>query len=117
MWTEKKRLPSWTRARTCNIGSVFALNRFGGLRCPSEVIELEWSNVNWERDRFWVRSPKTEHHEGKEGRWVPIFPELRPYLHDAFDAAEPGAVKIVTIVDFEGSALRRRFARIIRRAA
>ncbi len=82
---------------------VFALSRFGGLRCPSEIIELEWSDVNWELDRFWVRSPKTEHHEGKEGRWVPIFPELRPFLDEAFDAAESGAVKVVTIADFEGA--------------
>jgi hypothetical protein len=47
---------------------------------------------------------------------VPIFPELRPYLDQAFDAAEPGATHIVTVADFEGTALRRRFMRIIRKA-
>jgi hypothetical protein len=36
--------------------------------------------------RFTV--PKTEHHEGKEFRVVPIFPELRPYLNAAWDEAE-----------------------------
>jgi integrase len=95
---------------------LFALSRFGGLRCPSEMIGLEWGNVNWELDRFWVGSPKTEHHEGKEGRWVPIFPELRPYLEQAFDAAEEGATCILTIVDFEGAKLRRKFTRIIHKA-
>jgi hypothetical protein len=47
---------------------------------------------------------------------VPIFAELRSYLDQAFDAAEPGAVKVVTVADFEGAALRRRFTRIVRLA-
>jgi integrase len=75
---------------------LVALSRFGGLRVPSEAHAIEWAGVNWERDRFWVPSPKTEHHQGKHGRWVPIFPELRPYLADAFDAAAEGAVYVVT---------------------
>ena len=40
--------------------------------------------MNWELDRFYVRSPKTEHHEGKEGRWVPLFPELKSELESLF---------------------------------
>jgi len=69
---------------------IFALCRYGGLRCPSEVSRLRLNDVDWGRDRFLVHSPKTEHHEGKASRWVPIFPELRPYLEDAWEAAEPG---------------------------
>src|SRR5437764_472666 len=56
---------------------IIALSRFGGLRCPSEHLQLKWGDINWERERFWVTSPKTEHHAGREGRWVPLFPELR----------------------------------------
>lgn len=37
-----------------------------------------------------VESPKTEHHEGKDRREVPIFPNLKPYLEDAWERAEPG---------------------------
>jgi integrase len=56
---------------------LFALSRFGGLRCPSEHLALRWSDVDWERDRIRIHSPKTEHHEGKGERWIPLFPELR----------------------------------------
>ena len=69
---------------------LFALCRFGGLRCPSEVLGLRLADVVWEKDRFMVRSPKTEHHEGKASRWVPIFPELRPYLTAAWEKATVG---------------------------
>ena len=43
---------------------IFALSRFAGLRCPSEHLALRWSDINWERSRMIVQSPKTEHHEG-----------------------------------------------------
>ena len=66
---------------------IFALARFGGLRTPSETLLLRWTDVDWRRGRLLIRSPKTEHHEGKDSRLVPIFPELRPYL-EATDGAE-----------------------------
>ena len=64
---------------------VVALARYGGVRCPSEVLGLRWGDVDWKRGRFVVHSPKTEHHDGKESRIVPIFPELRPYLKKVRD--------------------------------
>jgi integrase len=64
---------------------LFALSRYGGLRCPSEHLGLRWGDVNWTHGRITVRSPKTEHHEGKAERIVPLFPELRPYLQAALD--------------------------------
>lgn len=67
---------------------VVALARFGGVRCPSEVLGLRWGDVDWRRGRFVVRSPKTEHHEGKASRVVPIFPELRRYLQAVWDEGE-----------------------------
>ena len=59
---------------------ILALARIGALRCPSEVLRLRWSDVDFECNRFFVASPKTEHHQGKEGRLVPLFPELRSEL-------------------------------------
>ena len=44
---------------------------------------LTWADIDFKRGRMTVRSPKTEHHDGKESRTVPIFPELRPYLEAA----------------------------------
>ena len=34
---------------------IFALCRFGGLRCPSEVLALTWDDVDWEHGRITVR--------------------------------------------------------------
>jgi len=68
---------------------IVALSRYAGLRCPSEHLGLTWGDILWDKNRFVVRSPKTEH-VGKAQRVVPIFPELYPYLRDAFEAAEPG---------------------------
>ena len=67
--------------------TIVALSRFGGLRCPSEVLSLKWEHVDWENDRLHVPEPKVEHHEGRGIRHVPIFAELRPHLEAAFKAA------------------------------
>jgi len=95
---------------------LFALSRFGGLRCPSEHLGLTWADVDWERSRFRVRSPKTEHHERKGERWVPIFPELRPYLEEVFDMAPVGTVYVITGYRDAEKNFRTRFMRIIHRA-
>src|SRR5690606_26520082 len=75
---------------------LFALSRFGGLRCPSEHLALTWADINWADGRMRVRSAKTEHHDGKGERWIPLFPELRPYLEAVWDATEPGSRYVIT---------------------
>ena len=70
---------------------VVTLCRLAGLRCPSEVGALTWGDVNWEKGRLVVRSPKTEHHGGEHAvRVVPIVPELRTKLDDAFHRPDAG---------------------------
>jgi len=64
--------------------TIIALARIGGLRCPSELKQLRWSDINWAENRFLVHSPKTEHHEGHRERIVPLFPELRAELDQHF---------------------------------
>jgi site-specific recombinase XerD len=68
--------------------TIVALARIGGLRCPSELRCLRWTDVNWSENRFLVRSPKTERHEGHHERIVPLFPELRTELEQHFSLAE-----------------------------
>ncbi len=75
---------------------IVALCRFAGLRCTSEVLSLQWQDVNWEQNRMLVRSPKTEHNPGGESRLVLIFADLRPCLMQAFEEAEPGATYCVS---------------------
>ena len=79
---------------------------------------MKWVDVDWERSRFRVISPKTEHHEGKARRWVPIFPELRPVLEEAWEQAEEGAVYVVDHDRLHngGQNLRTTLQKIIRRA-
>lgn len=67
---------------------IFALNRFGALRCPSETSAMTWDDVDWDNSKVTVHSPKTEQYEGKESRVMPLFPELRPFLEAAFNEAE-----------------------------
>jgi len=62
---------------------IIAFVQFAGLRCPSEVLSPEWRNIDWERARMIVSSPKAECH-GKPTRQVPLFIELRPYLEAAW---------------------------------
>jgi integrase len=95
---------------------IFALSRFGGLRCPSEHLALKWDDANWDRDRVRIQSPKTEHFAGGSERWIPIFPELRPYLTDAFELAEPGQVFVINRYRDANVNLRTQLLRIIQRA-
>ena len=97
---------------------IIALARIGGLRAPSEILRLRWSDVNWEKSRFYVRSPKTERHEGKEGRLVPLFPELRIELEKLFEAdSSEGAEFVITRYrDPERTNLGTQFGRIVQLA-
>lgn len=95
---------------------LFALARWGGLRVPSEVQALTWGDIDWERDRFRVSSIKTEHHEGHAERWVPIFPELRPHLEQAFHQAAEGAEFVIERHRDGNANLRTHMHRIIKRA-
>ena len=74
---------------------LIALGRYGGLRIPSELERLTWSDVDWHGRKFTVHVPKTEHIEGRETRIVPIFPEVRPYLQQAFEEAQPGSIHVL----------------------
>ena len=95
---------------------IFALARWGGMRVPSEILDLQWSDVDWERQQFTVHSPKTAGHDGKGSRIVPIFPELAPLFRDAFEAAEEGAEYIITRYRSSNQNLRTHLLRIIKRA-
>lgn len=104
---------------------LFALSRYGGLRCPSEHLELRWGDVDWQRGRITVRSPKTAHHTGHEERVIPLFPELRPYLQAVLDELledfDPKVERlseqpVISRYRQANSNLRTQFNRIIRKA-
>ncbi len=96
--------------------AIVCLVRFGGLRCPSEVLSLQWGHVNWEDSRLTVPSPKTAHHEGKSSRVIPLFPELQRALTEALEEALPGEQYIIQRYRSNTVNLRTHFERIIAKA-
>jgi site-specific recombinase XerD len=104
---------------------LIALSRFGGLRVPSEALSLRWTDIDWHQGTIRVPCPKLEHLEGHEDRVIPIFSELRPFLQECFDTADPGSEFVITRnrppvlksgAGWANANLRTRFEKIIKRA-
>jgi integrase len=97
---------------------IIALARFGGLRCPSELMQLRWSDIVWKLHGFWVRSPKTEHHSGHECRFVPLFSEIWTELKQLHEQIQPKDDDFI-IQSFQGKSqwnLNSPFQKIARQA-
>lgn len=82
---------------TPELRALFALARYAGLRVHSETSLLTWSSIDWDAASITVRSPKTERFARHRQRVVPMCDRLRAILLEAFDAAEPGSERIITI--------------------
>ena len=74
---------------------ALVLTRYGGLRIPSEISRLTWADIDWAGRCFTLHVPKKEHIDGHETRVVPIFPEVEPYLRQAFDEAPAGSLHVL----------------------
>lgn len=105
---------------------IIALARFGGLRIPSEALSLKWSDIDFAEERIRVTAPKTEHHDGRGIREIPMFPELKQPLQEAFEHADAGVEFVIsknrpaTLQDASGNwrnaNLRTQFKKLIERA-
>ena len=104
---------------------LIALSRFAGLRVPSEALSLRWQDVDWERGRLTVPSPKTQHLAGRSYRVIPLFPAVRPYLEAAWDEAPVGAEYVIPDeyrrraqgpAGWANANLRTTFEKVVRRA-
>jgi len=91
---------------------IIALCRYAGLRCPSEVLALRWSDVDFVAGTLSVRCTKTLRH-GKTWRTVPILPELRPHLEDAF---KPDDERCISRYQTSNLNLRKVFLEILQKA-
>lgn len=63
--------------------TIIALARIGGMRAPSEVLRLKWSDVDLKAGSFYVRklpAKSSRNRKGTRDRKVPLFPELRKEL-------------------------------------
>jgi len=109
---------------------IFSLCRYGGMRCPSEILPLTWNDILWDASRVIVTSPKTKRYKGQESRVIPLFPELRKALDEAYELAflrlndqsgdsEPVATvsgPVVTRYSSASQNLRTTFNKIVKRA-
>lgn len=73
--------------------------RWLGLRTPSEPKRLTWADIDWAGGAIRVRSPKTEHHEGKAERIVPMLPEVEPFLQQVFEQAPEGSMLVFPMLN------------------
>jgi len=97
-------------------GKEFNMARIGGLRVPSEIIPLRWTDIDFENKQFLVTSPKTEHHVNGENRWVPLFPELEELLREELQAPDRHPNFVIHLYRDSTQNLRTQFLRILRRA-
>ena len=89
---------------------IFALSRFGGLRCPSETLELKLQDIDWAGNKIVIRESKTK------TRTIPLFPEIRGLLERAFDSAPDGTEYAIQRYRGANCNLRTQLLRIISRA-
>ncbi|MEM6473338.1 MAG: site-specific integrase [Planctomycetota bacterium] len=94
---------------------IVALCRIAGLRGPSEITPLKWSDISWERGRFTVTSPKTKRY-GKATRVVPLFEELRKELTDLLEIKGHSSPFVITRYRDSTTSLSTRFNAICVRA-
>ena len=88
--TAGQRPTAWQAYRR----ALFVLARIGAFRIPSEAQGLKWEHIAWEADPptvSVVMSSKTEHHENRAVRRVPLLPEIETALMDLWAHAEEGA--------------------------
>lgn len=72
---------------------VWAFARWGGLRMRSEFPLLRWDGILWDMNKITVYEPKkTRKGEALKTRFIPIFPEIRDALNEAWELTQPGDV-------------------------
>ncbi len=101
-------------AQTPHWRSILVLARVAALRCPSELAGLLWSEVDFARKVVVVHSPKTEHHEGREKRVIPLFPAVEKELL-ALREDSDGSDRVFPTITLETN-LRTHVLRILQRA-
>ncbi len=95
---------------------IVGLARYAGLRCPSEVRKLRWTDIDWNRKMMVVRSPKTAAKAAHAVRNVPVSPALQPLLWKLRQESPADAKHVVQLVQREAHNLRTRFLKIVQRA-
>ena len=94
---------------------MLSLARLAGLR-RDEALNLRWNNIDWERSRLTVISTDDWTVKDKDSRTVPMAPELRQLLLEAFSEAAPGSELVVASGSVNKRNISRDFTVLCRRA-
>ncbi len=100
--------------------SLLPARSVGG-RCPCVCVCVFLpypfsDDIAWDTGRLTVRSPKTARHQGHAVRLVPICPELRSILVEAYEQAAVGDKLILPRMLTGAANLRTTFTKIITRS-
>ena len=104
---------------------IFTLARWGGLRIPSELTYLKWSDIFWQQGKFRISTPKlTDKQSEADGtlteRFCPLFPEIQTALLEYWETLPEGTPDRIfpeqSGNDSVGTILRKQLKRIVRRA-
>jgi len=95
---------------------IVVLCRWGGLRCPTEVIGLRWKDINWAKPEMIIHSPKTKKSKTKGIRTVPLWPQIMPHLREVFEQALPNTEYVINISRDPRRNLRTPFSKILKKA-
>lgn len=102
--------------------ALFVFMRYAGARAESETRELRWGDVEFERRRLTIRSPKTERYKGGDKRSFPLFPELEREFRALKSEREEAAGGPVDGADFvfrrglTAANMRKPFLKTLERA-
>ncbi len=95
--------------------ALLALVRIGGVRCPSEVKPLEWSNVHAGANTVTIVSPKLNRYQGKSHRTIPLWPGLAEPLQEWWDRCDDCQPLVFPNHQCSGSAITGKLQRLCRR--
>lgn len=100
---------------TCPRFKLFlVITRVCGIRSPSDVLPLLWSNIDRELEIMRVSSQKNKRY--RPNRDIPIFEELRPHLSLAYMEAPEGEDRVFYDLPATHASLRNRLEAMCRRA-
>jgi len=93
-------------AQRASITISFPPNQTLSVSLRTKVVGMD--DIDWERQRINFRSPKTEHHDDKDRREIPIFPEVVQPLHEVHEQAKPGERRVLPWLENITSAATRK---------
>lgn len=80
-------------SQECQLAFLFA--RWAGLRIPSEIMTLKWTDIDWEGNRITIHSPKGERYQHRRTRLIPLFPRLLMPLTEASEQAPDRSIYVI----------------------